>query len=218
MSGSAKLQATMRVFLSHSAGNPVSDVRQALANAGAEVLDAFDPTGINGVLTAQSDAIQRSDAFVAVVDGTSPNVFYELGLAMAMAKATLVLQAPDTVLPPFLAEVHHLTTDFRDSKALRFTIMQFLKQVGKNERSAPKPRKVTGPVPRSAQLEELGRSLEKFRVDGTPLDAERTLGAFLKAAHVRIAERGPLDPVGVDFAVWSEGVSSTVGKPICSAR
>jgi len=204
----------MRVFLSHSARDSVSAVRQILAALGAEVVDPFDPNAADSLEAALPDAIRQIDALVAVVDKHSPNVFYELGLAAAMGKPVLVLQAPETVLPPFLVQVHHVTSDFRDSKALRFAIEQFLKQIGNSVESPSKPRRLADAAPRSAQLKELARALGELRLDGTSMDAERILGAFLKAANVRAVERGPTDEKGADLAIWSDGISSTLGNPI----
>jgi hypothetical protein len=210
----AKLCLTMKIFLSHSAHNPVSALRQILASLGAEVFDSFDPNAVANLTSPLPDAIRNADAIVAVVDGPSPNVFFELGFAMATGKPALALQAPETLLPPFLAQVPHLTSDFRDSKALRFTIKKFLHQVGNSEEPIAKPQSPANAVPSSAEMQMLSQQLGELRLNGNPRDAETVLAAFLKAARVRSVERGTADDKGADFAVWSDGVSSTLGNPI----
>jgi hypothetical protein len=204
----------MKIFLSHSARNPVSAVRQILASLGAEVFDTFDPSSAESLAFMLPDTISQIDAVVAVVDEPSPNVFYELGIATAVGKPVLVLQAPEMLLPPFLAQVPHVTSDFRDTKALRFTVEQFVKQLGNSAERLSKPLRSTDATPRPAGLEELALKLSHLRSDGTAMEAEALVGSFLKAAHVRAVERGPLDEKGADLAIWSDGVNSTLGNPI----
>lgn len=203
----------MRVFISHSARTPTLVVRQILANLGAEVSDAFASPAEEWGATLL-DALSRSDAVVALVDKAPPNVFYELGLATAMEKPVLVLQAPETALPPFLGQVPRMTSDLNDSKALRFTLEQFLKQIGRPGKSLSNPKLPSSVAPSSTQLQKLAEEFAKVRGSGVLRELEKDLGNFLKAANVRVVERGPAEVKGADLAVWSDGLSSTLGNPI----
>jgi hypothetical protein len=204
----------MKIFLSHSARNPVSAVKLILTDLGAEVFDSFDPTSAENLTSTLPDAVRQIDAIVAVVDEPSPNVFYELGVATAIGKPALVLQSPETFLPPFLAQVPHITSDFRDSKSLRFAIEQFLNNTVNSVGLPSKPRWSLSAASSSEELAALARELSNLRYEGGPKEAERLLADFLNVAHVRTVERGPLDEKGADFAIWSDGVSSTLGNPI----
>jgi hypothetical protein len=65
-------------------------IRPALANVGFTYADLHSFREID-LLSAINREIRRHDAFIAVTNGRNPNVFFEIGVASALLKPTILL-------------------------------------------------------------------------------------------------------------------------------
>ena len=81
------------------------------------------------VLDIMTNAIQEADIIVADVSHNSPNVFVELGFALAFRKPTMILLSTDAVgkIPSDLAGYLMATYNPDDLASLRGTISHFIK-------------------------------------------------------------------------------------------
>jgi CspA family cold shock protein len=117
----------MKVFISHSVGDRelVATLVNLLREDGHE---AFVPseTAIPGnAPSAVSSAIRSADALVAVITASSPNVFYELGLAAGASIPTLITAPAGELLPVHLASIPYvqLTGDLlRDARVIALRV------------------------------------------------------------------------------------------------
>jgi hypothetical protein len=76
------------------------------------------------------------------------------------------------------------------------TIEHFVKQVGNSVEPLSIPRWSARAALGSAELEGLAREFSDLRDHGAPVDAERLVATFLKAAHVRAVKRGAAEEKG----------------------
>jgi nucleoside 2-deoxyribosyltransferase len=85
---------------------------------------------------AVTDAIHQADLILADLSGKSPNVFYELGIAHALRKPTLLLVNTEAAqsLPSDLAGYNMLTYDPSDLSPLRRQLARALDHLGAGRR------------------------------------------------------------------------------------
>ncbi len=79
----------------------------AAGEAGLTVLRTDQEETLRAIDLRIRDGIRRSDLVVADITGHNPNVFYELGVAHALNKQTLLLRQ-DALPPPFDIHYHEL--------------------------------------------------------------------------------------------------------------
>src|SRR5947209_17712509 len=104
-----------------SAGTRVLDaVRRALEEIGVEVF-RFDDIGPGALwANAITDAVRSADFLVVDVTRQNPNVFYELGMAHALRKPTILLASSDVTgaLPSDLAGFPYIVYDPANMRSL----------------------------------------------------------------------------------------------------
>jgi len=126
----------MNVYVSHSAKSPIGPLRELLQQEGASFRDSFDLSASSDVSKRILSQIQTADALIAVISEEAPNVFFEIGVAIALRKPVLALVKPGTTAPSFVAPLTYLTSDLADSDVLRLGVKRFL------DKSKERPSKV----------------------------------------------------------------------------
>jgi len=208
------LAIQMKIYLSHAAQTPVSVIRGLIADRGVIVHDSFDLSAGQNLSTSVADQIVNADAVVAVIEEGSPNLFYELGLAVASGKPILTILKPETILPPFLAGLPYLTSDLKNSKALRFSLDQFMEGIGKKKSTTREHKSPATGLGRQRELQTMAQRFATLRTGGSLREVEALFRSFLETAGVSaIQERSGKDD-GADLAIWSDGLRTTVGSPI----
>ena len=66
-------------------------IKPAAENAGFECFRADDPVGPRNIVCDIVEALFNADAIVADLTSSNPNVFYELGIAHAIANKTIMI-------------------------------------------------------------------------------------------------------------------------------
>jgi hypothetical protein len=113
----------MKVFLAHSARDRdlAAAVATHLRSDGHEAIRPDEIVAPADLLSAISSALRSADVVVAIVNGTNPNIFYELGLAAGAGVPTLIVANAGEALPANLASVPYvqLTGDsLRDGQTI----------------------------------------------------------------------------------------------------
>ncbi|MFL6386294.1 MAG: hypothetical protein ACJ71U_02290 [Terriglobales bacterium] len=204
----------MNIFLSHAAKTPVAVIRKLITERGATVHDSFDIAPAQEISASLIDQIMKADAVIAVFEEESPNLFFELGLAVASGKSVLAIVNPERLIPPFLAELPYVTSDLRDSTTLRYSLDQFIKGLSK---SRPMLRESKLPKNRPEKINELQDIAERFatmRLNGSPLEAEELFHQFLETAGISVVQETSRKDQGADFVIWRDELRSIVGSPI----
>ena len=97
-------------------------VQKALADSGIEVINLFDEVFVPGAMWASaiSDAIYTADLVVVDLTYQNLNVMYELGIAHALRKPTIILASRDSgsTIPSDLAGFSYLLYDPDDPSGL----------------------------------------------------------------------------------------------------
>ena len=81
-----------------------------------------------GMLDAMTNAIQEADIIVADVSSSNPNIFFELGFALAFRKPTIVMLSTNAVggIPSDIAGYMMVTYDPDDMSSLEKKIFRFI--------------------------------------------------------------------------------------------
>ncbi len=208
------------VFISHSAGQSIEPLLTLLKAENVKSYGFFLtwPSYGHDISEGILSAISKSDAVIAVLskDSGVANVIFEIGYATALRKAILLLIDPAASMPEFMHNVRHIVSDVADSNVLRIGIRKFLEASTKSSSSRRKYGQPKTPVNSNestirALVNRIGR--DRTTIDGQT--AERIVADLLRASAVTLVEEqsGSKD-IGVDFAVWSDALETSLGNPI----
>jgi hypothetical protein len=203
-------------YISHPAERPIGSLRGILQSEGLTTRDSFDfsaPEELEGTTEA---AIRAADVVIAVIGPEAPNVLYELGFASALRKPTLLLLEPGTSVPALASNDTHLVSDLTDSEVLRLGVKKFLDEA-RSGFSSRRTRKSLRPIeqPDRDSIAEVLEQADRVRRSADPAQVEWFASRLLNATAVTAVEeyRGEKDR-GVDFAVWSNALQTSLGNPI----
>lgn len=188
----------MKVFVAHSIRDRelVAGVVALLREDGHDVFVPDDIVATGNLLSEISAAIRSADVVVAMVTGSNPNVFYELGLAAGASVPTLITARPSEPLPADLASVPYvqLTGDLlRDAQ----TIVRRVKDL-----------EGLSPV-RSAKFSSAEAALRAATRDPAVLEAlapsefERLVAEFFKERGYEVSTTPTTRDAGVDLVITS---------------
>lgn len=206
------------VFVSHSGTHEIGPLLRLLSNEKAKVAESFDSPPAENLATRIQSLIHGADAMIAVL-GSGPgteNVFYEIGYASALRKPILILLRPGLTIPEFAAGARFVVADIMDSEVLGLGVKTFLRGLTKrgssrNKPTASKANKKSDKV----LIQALVHRVVEQRSSISPREAERLVADLLRAAAVtEIEEQTASRDHGVDFAVWSDALQSSLGNPI----
>ncbi len=211
------VKAARTVFVSSPARTDTSVIRRVLEGEGIRVLESelLEP----GQLIRESliEGIQKADAVIAVLGDRNANspVFYELGIADAMAKPVLVVSADaldpanDVALYPYIRARHD------DEEALRFGLVHFLRAPHHGVKPERDYTAVTKPI--GAVVDGL---LARVRADERIMHDELVsiIAVAIQesgvAAQAAVSRRPAGEEIPADIAVWSDELTSFVGNPL----
>jgi hypothetical protein len=138
------------------------------------------------------------------------NVFFELGVASALNKPTLLFISPDypmDLVPP--SGIPYLRMDLRNEEAVLFGLKQVLSLAPRNRIHHPARGFTTRPIgPVADQL------LAKL-AQTNPREFEDLIYDTIKASGASTIARGSEpENKGIDFAVWSSDLEPTIANPL----
>lgn len=188
----------MKVFLAHSVRDRdlVTAVATHLRSDGHETIRPDELVATADLLSLISSALRSADVVVAIVSGTNPNVFYELGLAAGAGVPTLIVANPGEALPADLASVPYvqLTGDtLRDAR----TIVRRVKDL--EGLSSPKPDKFASAEAALRAATQDPALLEAL----APSEFERLVAELFRERGYEVSATPPTRDSGVDLVVRS---------------
>ena len=138
------------------------------------------------------------------------NVFFELGVASALNKPTLLFITPDypiDLIPP--SGIPYLRMDLRNEDAVMFGLKQALSLSPRDRIHQPAEGFTTRPIgPVADQL------LAKL-AQTSPREFEDLIYDAIKASGAPTIARGSeAEDRGIDFAVWSSDLEPTITNPL----
>lgn len=205
----------IKCFLSHPFDIDPALYRNMLEKVGVEVLDIYDlPTG-NNIKEDIKEKIRESLFVVAVVNATSLNVAFEIGLSEGLNKPVLILNQGKTDLP--LNFLGTTVIDILPNKELLLekAIGDFVSTLTSEKRELK--RRIHSSVLKTSELQKIGMQLRMLRIKPTHAAAERIAYSYFEA--LGISTVGSELNVGgnrarADFAIWVPEIDSFVKNPI----
>jgi len=136
----------------------------AIKDAGFEPVRADDLFHTGSVMEQIWDQIQKAKVLLAELTGKNANVFYELGLAHALAKPVVFVTASIDDVPFDLRHLRGITYDVREpewSDKLRKSLTTYLKNTRLDpSKSIPQPFRDSAVRPRPEDSEDIGGDSE----------------------------------------------------------
>lgn len=202
-------------FITASANQDTSAVREVLESHGVSVVDAFEFRLGEKLLTGLGERIRRSSFFIAILSSASPEVYFEMGIAKGMGKPILVLGQPEDSFP-FLQTQPHMRVSTDDRAMLGIVVSQFIEEVRSGKARVRKP---TAPVKPAKswrrRVEGYLQEIDHIRLSRRPNRFERMVGALLQEVGTGATKNEfRTSDKGVDFALWDDRLSQTLGNPL----
>jgi hypothetical protein len=203
------------VFISAPASVDTSKLRETLEDRGFDPFTLEDTeAGGRSISELIDESIDRADLVLVVVPrrGTrNPNVFIELGYALAKKKRILALIPPDEESP--LGDVPYLRTELDNREAIGIGLDQVLaapKGKGKSRRDGVNKTKPLGAA--------ADRLLEQVRANRGQITETEFMGVVRRAIEESGVSTVVSEPTasdrGVDLAVWSDDLEPLIKNPV----
>jgi hypothetical protein len=201
-----------RVFIASSQAD-VSEVQKAMQRFDLDAV-ALEQSATPG--TTWVDSLHRcvndADLVIGIMADRrrDTNVFFELGVASALNKPTLLFVTPEypiDLVPP--SGIPYLRMDLRNEDAVMFGLTQALSLSPRDRMHQPTRGFTTRPIGSVADrlLGKLGQA--------NPREFEDLIHDALKASGASTIARGGEDEDrDIDFAVWSSDLEPTVTNPL----
>lgn len=204
-----------RVFLASSQADAI-DVRAAMRhfNLDAVTLEQAATPGTTWVDSLHR-CVSEADMVIGVMRDRRKemSIFFELGVATALNKPTLLFISPDypiDVVPP--SGIPYLRMDLKDQDAVAFGLQQALSLSPRERTHHPASGFTTRPIGALADhlLVKL-RELDPM----AGLQFEDLIFEAIKASGASTIARGDKTrDLGLDFAIWSSDLEPTVANPL----
>lgn len=156
--------------------------------------------------------VSESDMVIGVMGDRRKemNIFFELGVATALNKPTLLFITPDypiDLVPP--SGIPYLRMDLRDQDAVAFGLNQALSLSPPERTRHPANGFATRPI--GALADQLLARLDETK----PLDFEDLIYEAIKASGAPTIARGDkANEFQIDFAVWASDLEPTIANPL----
>jgi hypothetical protein len=201
-----------RIFIASSEAD-VAGVHKAMQHFDLDAV-TFEQSATPGTTWVDSlhRCVSEADLVIGIMADSKkePNVFFELGVASALNKPTLLFITPDyptDLIPP--SGIPYLRMDLRNEDAVVFGLKQAMSLSTPDWRSRPSAGFTTRPIGPVAD-ELLARLPET-----SPREFEDLIHDAIKASGAPTIARGSeAEDRGVDFAVWSSDLEPTVTNPL----
>jgi len=201
-----------RIFIASSQAD-VAEVQKAMQHFDLDAV-TLEQTAAPG--TSWVDSLHRcvndADMVIGIMGDRrkDTNVFFELGVASALNKPTLLFITPDypiDLIPP--SGIPYLRMDLRNEDAVIFGLKQALSLSTRDRMHQPAEGFTTRPIgPVADQL------LAKL-AQTSPREFEDLIYDAIKASGAPTIARGSeAEDRGIDFAVWSSDLEPTVTNPL----
>src|SRR2546428_8762572 len=194
----------MRVFISHSSQDKIiamalaHELRQRGCDVG-EVTFSWPPRNVASNISA---AIRSADAVVAILTTESPNVFYELGLALGANKSVLLATSSTIGVPYDACAVPYVQLSGELSRDC-FTIAR---RLGQLKISAHPPKWEAESA--KAALRIAVRNPD-YLESLTPVEFEELIAAYFREQGYHVERSRRLADSGVDLMITSPVKNTT---------
>ena len=199
-------------FIAAASSTDISVVRSLLLARAIRPVTISDLISEGLSFTESTDAISKADLVIAVLEqsGTSPNVYFEIGSAVALKKRLVIIAPPGMKEPPFdLSSFPIVRASPDNADAIDFALSQTL--------AAPKTKRRTRRAP-TLLSKPIGDRADQLLSQLYSIGHEPTEHELLKLVTEALRASGYLylqinDQTGADMAIWSDELGRWVGNP-----
>lgn len=209
---SAEKARKKRIFIASSQAD-AAEVQSAIQhfNVDAVTLEQAATPGTTWVDSLQR-CVSEADMVIGVMRDRRKdmNIFFELGVATALNKPTLLFITPEypiDLVPP--SGIPYLRMDLRDQDAVAFGLKQALSLSPRQLVHHPTNGFTTRPIgPLADQLLAKLRQASRVEFEELIYDAIKASGAST------IARGDKANELRIDFAIWSSDLEPTIANPL----
>ena len=207
------MKKILKCFISASAGKETNTLRHVLGRLGVQSFDAFDFEIGDSISATLKSKIRESDFAVVVISDPNVNVFYELGICEGLGKPIFLVVEDSYSTPPFIHNYIYLRASLDNESLVGLSLEKFIAQLRKNK-SALRGRKMkTQEKPVSSEIGYYLGSIGNMRRHGNTVELEELVQKIFRGLSISVeAVADKTRDVGVDFAIWIEKLSSTIGN------
>jgi hypothetical protein len=198
-----------RCFLSASAAINIHPLVKLLEEYNVHVSTGFNRK-LNNIYFAVEDEIDKCDFMCAIISKkSSPNVFFEIGIARGARKPIFLIVENNEDLPTYLKDIIYVRASANDLNIIKYSLEIFLsnyKPIAKSEPIIESNLKLDRALLQE-KIEEINRSLTASEIESS------VFNLFKSFSDIIIVNRIGHD-AGVDMSLWIDDLETTIGNPI----
>ncbi len=209
------MEKNLKCFISAPAEKGTSSLRRILGRLGVQSIDAFDFEIGDSISASVKSKIRASDFAIVVLSEQNSNVLYELGICEGLGKPVFLLVEDSYNTPPFVSNYIYLRASLDNESLLIISLENFIAQLRKNK-TALRGRKKSF-VDKKNETSSVTRNylsqIDRLRSQGQPTEIEESVRRLFKELSISIETISDRSKdVGVDFAIWADKLSNTIGS------
>ncbi|MCK4604711.1 MAG: toll/interleukin-1 receptor domain-containing protein [Deltaproteobacteria bacterium] len=207
------MEKTLKCFISAPAGKETNTLRRILDHQGVQSFDAFDFEVGDSISATIKSKIRESDFAVVVISESNVNVFYELGICEGLGKPIFLVAEDRYITPPFVHNYIYLRASLDNESLISLSLEKFIAQLRKNKSVLRGRKKKTPEKTHSSEISYYLASIGNLRLHGDAAELEELVQKIFRGLSISVeAVADKTRDVGVDFAIWTERLSSTIGN------
>jgi hypothetical protein len=207
------MEKILKCFISAPAGKETNTLRHVLDRQGVRSFDAFDFDVGDSIRATIKSKIRESDFAVVVISDPNVNVFYELGICEGLGKPIFLVVEDSYSTPVFIHNYIYLRASLNNESLLSLSLEKFIAQLRKNKSVLRGRKKKTQEKPRFSEIDYYLGSISNMRLHGNAAELEKLVQKIFRGLSISVeAVADKTRDVGVDFAIWTEKLSSTIGN------
>jgi len=183
---------------------------------GIQAYDPYDFTAGEPIHDILIKRIKQADFAIIVMTEKNINVFHEMGICEGLGKPLFVIVGKNMEPPYFVQKYVYLRSDLDNEELLKISLTKFVEDLLSNKlklRRKPKTSK-PGRLPLRSTDEYITR-INKLREQGNALDVELLAEDIFRELNLQFeSNRFSSQDKGVDFAIWDENLTFTIGNPL----
>lgn len=207
------MEKILKCFISAPAGKETNTLRHILERQGVQSFDTFDFEVGDSISATIKSKIRASDFAVVVIADSNANVFYELGICEGLGKPIFIVVEDSYSTPAFIHNYIYLRASLDNEGLLSLSIERFIAQLRRNKTVLRGRKTETKKNSRSSELGSYLDSISNMRPHGNAAKLEEIVQKIFRGLSISVeAVADKTRDVGVDFAIWTEKLSSTIGN------
>lgn len=192
----------------------ICTVEETLDRLTIERRDAFSLDINENVYASTAKMISEADFVLAILNGTSPNVLFEIGIAVGINKPIFVLVGENSVLPFDLKGMTYININHNLKENLELPLKYFSESLHKEKEFIYPDNKT---IKIDIDEKEFFEKLRTIKESGDGMQFEEFAIDFFKQIENQYTT-SKLDRIdrdaGYDFAIWFDELEGSVINPV----